>query len=155
MKISNWISFKQGIIAASIFLVGGCAPGFLGDIIKVDTPIGAQNQTVGGSPLPTKLSLNDSLRMHEAWRVEKSLFDSQWVAGNEEGMDTLGTWTLVFNDLTSPEQLIKFGLNPASGGASMGLYLLGLFTRRPRDKKLIDAAQQTVVSIDPSVKPKY
>ena len=142
MKISNWISFKQGIIAISIFFVGGILPGCLGDWVSADPPIGAENRSVGGSPIPTSLSVNDSIRVHEAWRTETNLFDSMWIASIEEGQEKVSTWTLVVNDLTSPEQLIKFGLNPTSGGASMGLYLLGLFTRRPRDKKLIDAAQQ-------------
>ena len=140
-NIRETLTWKNAMIASLIFLVGGFLPGCLGDIIPADPPIGASSRNIGGEPIPSDLSLNNSIRAYNAWFSQEQAFGEQWRASIAEGEEKLQIWTLTLEDFTKPENLIAFGLNPASGGVSLGLFALGLFTRRPGDAKKIKEAK--------------
>ena len=127
-NIVSKISLKGWITIFIVFVVGTVLPGCIGQIIDAPPPNGAESR--GISP---DLKLDQSIRQYNAYVRQESAFMESWAANIQEAEDKAAQWAGVFSQLTSPEALAAYGLNPASGAITAALFGAGLFFRRPGD----------------------
>ena len=122
------ISLKGWIAIFIVFLVGTVLPGCIGQIIDAPPPQGAEARGI-----EPDLKLDQSIRQYNAYVRQENAFMESWAANIQEAEDKAAQWTGVFSQLTSPEALTAYGLNPASGAITAVLFGAGLFFRRPGD----------------------
>jgi len=133
-NIITRVSLKGWIAIFIIFIVGTVLPGCIGQIIDAPPPQGAEARN-----LDTDMKLDESIRAYNAYVRQENAFMESWAANIQEAEDKAAQWAGVFSQLTSPEALTAYGLNPASGAITAALFGAGLFFRRPGD-----VSQQTL-----------
>lgn len=137
------LTWKTGLIAVAIFVVTAVVPGCLENIIKSDPPLGAESRTISGAAIPANASLAKTIRLRNAYVDQETAFISRWDEKIVESQEKLQMWEGVLSAVTSPDGLAAIGLSPTTGGISTGLFLLGLFTRRPGDQPKATAKQDS------------
>ena len=126
---------RQALAAVGVFAVMTVLPGCLEMLIDADPPLGSESRLVGGAPIPPSMNVSKSIRARNAWAAQEAAFLESWDASIKAGQDKIQFWEGALNTITSPEGLVTLGLSPSTGGVSAGLFLAGLFTRRPGDTK--------------------
>lgn len=127
-NIVTRISLRGWIGIFLVFLVGTVLPACIGQIIDAPPPQGAEARNI--SP---ELKLDESVRAYNAYVRQEQAFLESWEESIQEAEERAAMWTGVFAQLTSPEALVSYGLNPASGAITAALFGAGLFFRRPGD----------------------
>lgn len=127
-NILNKITWRGWVAAGLVFVTGSVLPACIGQIIDADPPQGAEARNI-----QSNLKLDESVRARNAYVRQENAFIESWDASIQDAEDKAAQWTGIFTNLTSPEMLAAYGLNPASGLVTMGLFGAGLFFRRPGD----------------------
>ncbi len=128
MNVLNKITWRGYLALALVFMVGTILPACVGQWIDAPPPRGAIE-----AGIPADLSLDESIRERNDFVVRNNAIVESWDASIQAGEDKAAVWTGIFSQLTSPEALVAYGLNPASGGITALLFGAGLFFRRPGD----------------------
>jgi len=127
-SIMNKITWRGWVGLGLLFVTGTVLPACVGQIIDADPPSGAAARQLAPS-----MKLDESIRAYNAYVRQETAFFESWEANIKEAEDKAAMWTGVFAQFTSPEALVAYGLNPASGAITAALFGAGLFFRRPGD----------------------
>ena len=145
-NIITKVSLKGWIAIFVVFVVGTVLPGCIGQIIDADPPQGAEARNI-----QTDMKLDESIRAYNAYVRQETAFMESWAANIQQAEDRAAQWAGVFAQLTSPEALAAYGLNPASGAITAALFGAGLFFRRPGDVAQGQLAQEKEASYNAGI----
>jgi len=122
------ITWRGWVAMALVFITGTVLPACIGQLIDADPPAGAVARGLSDS-----MKLDESVRAYNAYSRQESAFLESWAENIAEGEEKAAAWSGVFAKLTSPEALVSYGLSPANGLITAGIFGAGLFFRRPGD----------------------